>query len=107
MGDALVQSKNHCRRIGISTPPPARSRASHLGQRFRGNPSGFDGSTNITISVLDSAWMKPHGLEWAQTCFLADYTTDGEPTPFDLIQHGNTRRRNCIRHWSGRRQRDG
>jgi len=55
--------------IALVTPPDG-SRASHLASVSRAIRQEFDGSKNITISVLDSGVDEnPHGLEW-QTCFL-------------------------------------
>jgi PKD repeat protein/subtilisin family serine protease len=55
---------------------------------YAGNPSGFDGDTNITISVLDTGVDETHTDLNGRRVFWHDYTTDAEPTPYDRIQHG-------------------
>lgn len=55
---------------------------------FANSPAGFDGNTNITISVLDSGVDETHTDLNGRRVFWHDYTTDAEPTPYDLIQHG-------------------
>lgn len=89
MGDALVQIEedrpavlhlDQATRTGRVRPIWAAG--------FAGNVSGFDGDTNITISVLDTGVDGTHMDLNGRNVFWEDYTTDNEPSPFDLIQHG-------------------
>lgn len=55
---------------------------------FAENELGFDGDTNITISVLDSGVDGTHMDLNGRNVFWHDYTSDNEPLPFDRVQHG-------------------
>jgi PKD repeat protein len=89
MGDALVQ---------IEEDRPA---VLHLDQAtlsgrvrpvwaagFAGTVSGFDGDTNTTIAILDTGVDETHTDLNGRRVFWHDYTSDNEPLPYDLIQHG-------------------
>jgi PKD repeat protein len=55
---------------------------------FANHPAGFDGDPNITIGIVDSGVDESHVDLNGRRVFWHDYTSDAEPEPYDLIQHG-------------------
>jgi len=55
---------------------------------FADNPLGFGGNPNITISVLDTGVDESHTDLNGRRAFWHDYSSDAEPNPLDLVQHG-------------------
>ncbi len=56
---------------------------------FAGNPSGFDGSSTITIAVLDTGIDAAHSDLSGRQVYWQDFTPDGAGSPVDIIQHGS------------------
>ncbi len=56
---------------------------------FAGSGSGFSGDSNTTIAVIDTGVDGSHTDLAGRMEFWNDYTSDGEPTPRDVIQHGS------------------
>ncbi len=55
---------------------------------FADNPAGIDGDDNITIAIIDSGVDESHADLAGRQEFWTDYTTDAEPSPLDINQHG-------------------
>ncbi|MCX8036113.1 MAG: S8 family serine peptidase, partial [Candidatus Sumerlaeia bacterium] len=55
---------------------------------FAGSASGFDGDSNITIGVIDTGIDDSHTDLSGRQEYWADWTSDAEATPRDIIQHG-------------------
>jgi len=56
---------------------------------FAGNVAGFDGDPSITIALLDTGLDDSHPDLAGRNEFWMDYTSDMEPTPVDIVQHGS------------------
>ncbi|MGD0552817.1 MAG: S8 family serine peptidase [Sedimentisphaerales bacterium] len=56
---------------------------------FAGNPSGFDGSSTITIAIVDTGIDASHPDFAGRQVYWHDYSTDGLANPVDIIQHGS------------------
>jgi PKD repeat protein len=89
MGDSLVQ---------VEAPVPGvlhLDTATRTGRvrpiwaaGFASSAAGFDGDPNITIGIVDSGVDESHMDLNGRRVFWHDYTSDAEPAPYDLIQHG-------------------
>lgn len=56
---------------------------------FAGNPSGFDGSSTITIAILDTGIDGAHSDLSGRQVYWHDFSSDGAASPVDIIQHGS------------------
>ena len=56
---------------------------------FGGNASGFDGSSNITIAIVDSGVDESHTDLNGRRVYWNDFSADNAPNPVDLGQHGS------------------
>ncbi len=56
---------------------------------FAGSASGFSGSSDVTIAVLDTGVDDSHADLAGRMEFWKDYTVDLEPAPRDILQHGS------------------
>ncbi|MGC3958310.1 MAG: PKD domain-containing protein [Verrucomicrobiota bacterium] len=89
MGDSLVQIEESLPAVLHLDTATRTGRVRPVwAAGFANNPAGFDGDPNITISVLDTGVDETHTDLNGRRVFWHDYTTDAEPTPYDLIQHG-------------------
>ena len=50
--------------------------------------SGYDGAGNISIAIIDTGVDDSHTDLSGRQAYWHDYTSDGESTPRDIIQHG-------------------
>ena len=56
---------------------------------FAGNPSGYDGATNITIAILDTGIDETHMDLDGRKVYWQDFSTDASASPIDMLQHGS------------------
>jgi uncharacterized repeat protein (TIGR01451 family) len=54
-----------------------------------GGVSGFNGDTNITVAVIDSGVDESHSDLNGRRVYWEDFTSENEPNPIDLDQHGS------------------
>ena len=54
-----------------------------------GNPSGYQGSSNITIAIVDSGVDASHNDLTGRSVYWHDFTTDNSSTPVDVVEHGS------------------
>lgn len=89
MGDALVQIEEDRPAVLHLDQATRNGRVRPVwAAGFAGNPLGYDGDTNITISVLDTGVDETHMDLNGRRVFWHDYTSDNEPNPYDRVQHG-------------------
>ncbi|MEN8262674.1 MAG: S8 family serine peptidase [Nitrospirota bacterium] len=51
--------------------------------------SGYDGDSSISIAIIDTGVDDSHSDLSGRNVYWQDYTSDGESTPRDVIQHGS------------------
>ncbi len=56
---------------------------------FAGNPSGFDGSSTITIATVDTGIDASHPDFAGRQVYWHDFSSDGAGSPVDIVQHGS------------------
>jgi subtilisin family serine protease len=56
---------------------------------FAGNPAGFDGADTITIAIVDTGIDASHPDLSGRQVYWHDFTSDGNSSPVDIIQHGS------------------
>ena len=56
---------------------------------FAGNPSGYDGASNVTIAIVDTGVDESHADLNGRRVYWSDFTTDGAASPIDYDQHGS------------------
>jgi len=55
---------------------------------FAGSGTGFSGNSNITVGVVDTGVDDSHTDLSGRMEYWKDYTSDLEPSPRDIVQHG-------------------
>jgi hypothetical protein len=56
---------------------------------FAGNPSGFDGSSTITIATVDTGIDASHTDFAGRQVYWHDFSSDSAGSPIDIVQHGS------------------
>jgi PKD repeat protein len=89
MGDSLVQVETPVAGVLHLDTATRTGRVRPIwAAGFANHPAGFDGDPNITIGIVDSGVDESHMDLNGRRVFWYDYTSDAEPEPYDLIQHG-------------------
>ena len=90
MGSSLVlvvQPKHMTPRMDVATKV---GRARPIWTNFSGFPAGFNGSTSITIAIVDTGVDETHpDIGAARKAYWKDYTSDAASSPEDLGEHGS------------------